>query len=115
MKVWQKTVSKVVSQRSNKADDKPNADLHENDDILNPNLQMGFANRAVSMEMETDSGYMGLQRPSDGYEQLQKPQNPVREIQDSDEYMVPKDQSDEYMIPKDQSDVYEEIQDSTRY
>ena len=104
----QKTVPKATNQRTDRAHHENAKGPSGRDDVQNPNLQMGFVNRPVSMEMDSDTqdteGYTRLHRPFDGYEKLQKPPNPVGETHDYSEYMV----------PVDQSAVYEGIYDSRR-
>ena len=102
IKVCQKTVPKDTIQGTERVNQEARDDPPGSDVAQNPSIEMGFVNRAVSIETVDDSGYARLQRPTES--KLQKPQNPVRESQDYSEYMVPQDLSDEY----------EEVLDSRR-
>ena len=106
----QKTVPEVTNQGTDKVDQN---DPPGNDVIQNSNLEMGFINRAVTMEMDNEAGYTKLERATDGYEKLQKLQGPsdgyeepLNPVRDSQDYMVPQDQPD--------IDLYEDISDSGR-
>ena len=95
---------KTIPNGSDRAGNENNDDPSRNNVIQNSNLEMGFVNQALSMEVNNDSGYRGLQKPLDGYETIQKPGNPLGDIPDYPEYMA----------TENQFDIYEEVSDTDR-
>ena len=71
-------------------------------------LQVGFTNRAVSMEIEEESGYTSLKGVTDRYHGLQKESKVYEEIRDD---VLEKQDESGYIDPQRPSGAYEEVPD----
>ena len=99
MNMCQMAIHKSTNQTPDQTDQETKDDPPGSDVMQNPNLEMGFVNQAVSMEMDNDTGYTSLHRPSDGYQKLQKSKNSIIKTQDYDEYLAPKDVTQNSTLP----------------
>ena len=64
----QKTNPSDTSQTTDRADQKNNDDPRGSDVLHNSDVQMGYINQVVSMEMDNDVKYTRPHRPFGGYE-----------------------------------------------
>ena len=89
----------------------------------NNNVNTGFTNRAVTMEMEHTDEQAGVQREDEGYEKLRVESGMYEEIPESvDGYLDPQlpgqeettgETSDGYMHPQISSEEYDYVEDSS--